>query len=60
MTKQEARIYFVLDDHTEQPRIRIEDGKVHPDGQWYSWCEREYTIPDSFIELCAEYTNIKG
>jgi hypothetical protein len=55
MTKQTAMIYFVLDSKTDQPRMRIEDGKVYPDGTWHSWCDREYLIPDGFIDLCVEY-----
>jgi hypothetical protein len=55
MTKQQAQIYFVLDSHNDQPRIRIEDGTIYPDGTWHSWCEREYLLTDNFIDLCAEY-----
>ena len=55
MPEQEAKMYFVLDGKTDKPRMRIEDGKFYPDGSWHSWCEREYMIPEMFMELCAEY-----
>ena len=55
MSEQEATILFVMDSKTTQPRMRIEDGKHYPDGTWHSWCNREYMIPDGFMQLCAEY-----
>ena len=55
MNKQTARIYFVMDSKSDKPRMRIEDGAIYPDGTWHSWCEREYMLPDSFIDVCAEY-----
>jgi hypothetical protein len=60
MSKQQTRIYFVLDSHNDQPRIRIEDGAIYPDGTWHSWCDREYLIPDGFIDLCVEYAKNRG
>ncbi len=57
MTEQTAMIYFVLDSKTDKPRIRIEDGKTYPDGTWHSWCEREYLLPDNFLDLCKERLN---
>jgi len=54
-SKQTARIYFVMDSKSDKPRMRIEDGAIYPDGTWHSWCEREYLLPDSFIDVCAEY-----
>ena len=55
MPEQEARIYFVMDSKTDKPRMRIEDGKFYPDGTWHSWCQLEYLIPDTFMELCYRY-----
>lgn len=60
MTEQTAMIYFVMDSKTDKPRIRIEDGKVYPDGTWHHWCEREYLIPETFLGLCAEYVKNRG
>ena len=58
--KNETRMLFVLDGKSINPRIRIEQGMIYGDGLFREYYHLEYMLPDSFMDLCAEYVKNRG